>query len=252
MSRVDLQVICINFQYMEMKLVEEKEKEENHQCKKTLSKYKKMSTLYFNQIYETLNLSLLSYINGIVKSGNFTYDIEQELTIEAHQDTFLNFHNKINLFDPTKKMTTWIYKIAQNEALKILYRERLNRKEISFTDLTGNKSEDEEYNIRNIMNELEIVNKTFENTVFEISDINESLFSKKYELALQCIEELPDKYKSIIKDKYIYNIKQINLEEYYNLNLNTIKTRDRKAKKDLQSLYNKRIQPILLEHSKYF
>lgn len=252
-NRIKLQQICIDFQNASRKLAAENIKEENDRCIKTIHKYNALCSLYFNQIYETLNISLLSHISKIIKIGNFTFDIQQELTREAHQDTFLNFYNKIDQFLPDRQMTTWIYRIATNEALKIIHRERQRKKEVAFTDLMlSDSSENEEYNIRNIISDDNSTfinfNKIYENSVVELSDEEESLFSKKYSLALECIEELPEKYKNIIIDKYVNNIKQTDLELYYDLNLNTIKTRDRKAKKDLVALYNKRIQVILDEH----
>lgn len=251
--RIELQQTCIDFQNVSRTLAAEEMKEEVDRCTKTINKCTVLSTLYFNQIYETLNITLLSHISKILKAGNFSFDIEQELTREAHQDTFLNFYRKIDQFLPDRQMTTWIHKIATNEALKVLHRERECKKEVAFTDMMfSDSSENEEYNTRNMMSndESSSVNftKIYENTVVEVSDLEESLFSKKYALALECIEELPEKYKNIITDKYVNNIKQTDLELYYDLNLNTIKTRDRKAKKDLVSLYNKRIQTILDEH----
>lgn len=250
---VDLQEVTIKFRDNYLLLAAEKGKPDETRCKALINKYQLLTSKYFNIIYSTLNISILSRISKIIKGKNFIPIVTYELTMEAHQDAFLNFYRNIEKFDPNRTMTTWLYRIADNEALKVLYRETIRKKETSFTSLYYSEENDEEYGTREIISNNENseahFSKIYENSVDEVIISGDELLDEKYQLALECIEELPSDRKTIIVDKYINNIKQVDLEKYYGLNLNTIKSRDRKAKRDLNYLYQKRVQKIYEENS---
>lgn len=75
---------------------------------------------------------LSRYVGSIIKNQAKTKDIVQETFIKA----FINLRS----FDKSKKFSSWIYRIAHNEALNIL---KKNYKEVPFEEDFDIKSEED-------------------------------------------------------------------------------------------------------------
>ena len=85
------------------------------------------------------------------------------------------------------------------------------------------------------------------------SSMDESILTMlKYETLIECIECLSDSHQKLFKHKYVDNIKQCDLAKILNVNLNTIKSRDRRIKSDIKVLFaekmKKRLQPDYLDN----
>jgi RNA polymerase sigma-70 factor, ECF subfamily len=64
---------------------------------------------------------------------------DEERVQDLTQDTFLRVHRARQRYDSTRKFSTWIYTIASN-LLKNEYRNRLRRRETTFSDLRRENS----------------------------------------------------------------------------------------------------------------
>lgn len=77
----------------------------------------------YSVIVERYQNKLLRYVNSIVRDGARASDTVQETFIKA----FINLRS----FDTKKKFSSWIYRIAHNEALNAI---KKNSKEVYFDD----------------------------------------------------------------------------------------------------------------------
>lgn len=251
-KRVSLQNLAINFKMSKIYLNEEKRSiiVDLELCKLLESEAEKC----FNIIYETLKNTLYRYTMQVFSNYSINDYLKHEYAQEAVTETFLIFNDKIEQFDENYKITTWIYKIAQNEAFKIRNREIKKRVDTNFTDLFGGEdilSDDEDF-VSRFLNDA--TTSEYFHVSIEYEEVTDSpkiqyedLLNRKYQCAISCIEELPQKYQDIIRDKYINDIRQVDLERLHGLNLNTIKTRDRKARADLNTLYKIKSKEIFQE-----
>lgn len=78
--------------------------------------------IYF-VIVDRYKIKLLRYINSIVRDQVKATDVLQETFIKA----FINLRS----FDSKKKFSSWIYRIAHNEAINVT---KKNKREVSFDD----------------------------------------------------------------------------------------------------------------------
>lgn len=141
----------------------------------------------------------------------FFNDIDE--TEEVLHNTLFKIFKGITSYSDSYRFTTWIYTIAKNEALlhqhklKVQYATSIDNlsKPINLPDETVSSLEKELY-----LDSLYTMTKT------ELSNLPE------------CIE------KSILIDKEINQMKGNEIAEKYDMNLNTVKTKIRKARKMLR------------------
>jgi RNA polymerase sigma-70 factor, ECF subfamily len=74
-------------------------------------------------IVERYQAKLLRYVKSIIRDDTKTIDVVQETFIKA----FINLRS----FDNKKKFSSWIYRIAHNEAINEI---KKNKKEVSFEE----------------------------------------------------------------------------------------------------------------------
>jgi RNA polymerase sigma-70 factor (ECF subfamily) len=99
----------------------------------------------YSVIVERYQAKLIRYINSIVHDEAKASDIIQETFIKA----FINLRS----FDNNKKFSSWIYRIAHNEAINAI---KKNRKEVSFEEDFDIQSDE---NITDNFEKKEIVSK---------------------------------------------------------------------------------------------
>lgn len=203
----------------------------------------------FSILYTALRGGLYKFVwkkLSFTRMTNFLVEYTEEILTE----TFMSAYNNIGQFKEEYKFTTWIYAIAKIEAYKLINKELNKNKEMTFSELMLNFESDTDGDdltsrfLENVRDEYYNVSISYDEIDDSDSKKYDDILEHKYKIALECIEELPDKYKTIIKDKYILDIQQKDLEKIYGINLNTIKTRDRKAKSDLNVLYRNRVKAV--------
>jgi RNA polymerase sigma factor (sigma-70 family) len=198
----------------------------------------------FKALYNALEPVMLRYLYSFTKNN----DDSKEVFVLAMTKVSQN----ISMYDEVKNaFSTWVYTVVKYEAMQYVERARRTN-DVCYLDIVYTiddvKERDDD---SDIYSKLLSTNKDrlaievdFENFIFSNKNEYDDITNKKYEIALQCINDLPEKYRNLIIDKYVNNIKQTELEERYDMNLNTIKTRSRKAVDLLNELYRIRTKRI--------
>lgn len=170
----------------------------------------------YNALYARVKPGLKNYIANVVKDAEATDDI---LT-----NTLTKMWTKIDQYDPSYQITTWLYRIAFNECLGWI-RQRNAKYSLEAMKDYGIEISDQyaHTSARDLLIEAEL------KTELEWLEEDQNL-TNRYELALTSIDNLKPMYKSIIEDRLLNNMKYEDIAEKYNLPLQTVKNRIRRGK----------------------
>lgn len=170
----------------------------------------------YNALYARVKPGLRNYIANVVKDTEATNDI---LT-----NTLTKMWTKIDQYDPSYQITTWLYRIAFNECLGWI-RQRNTKYSLEAMKDYGIEISDQyaHTSARDLLIESEL--KTEADWLEEDQDLTD-----RYELALNNIDRLKPMYKGIIEDRLLNHMKYEDIAEKYNLPLQTIKNRIRRGK----------------------
>jgi RNA polymerase sigma-70 factor (ECF subfamily) len=170
----------------------------------------------YNALYQRVKPGLRNYISNVVKDVNATEDV---LT-----NTLTKMWTKIDQYNPSYQITTWLYRIAFNECLGWI-RQRNSKYSIETMKEYGIEISDQYAHTS--ARDLLIENETkTESDWYEEDDYLQA----RYELALANIESLKPMYKEIIEDRLLNNMKYEDIAAKHNLPLQTIKNRIRRGK----------------------
>lgn len=175
----------------------------------------------FTRLYNKLAPSLKNYIKGIVKDVDVTEDLLA--------NTFTKVYTKVDQYDPQWQATTWSYTIAHRECLRWIKKERNTRVSLSYFNENGSEvvDDDSTHSLSNSNTSLiEIENNKTEDQWIE----EDNLLSEKYEYATDSIAKLKPMYREILSDNLIKGMKYREIADKYDLPLQTIKNRIRRAK----------------------
>jgi RNA polymerase sigma-70 factor (ECF subfamily) len=170
----------------------------------------------YNALYARVKPGLKNYIINVVKDSEATDDI---LT-----NTLTKMWTKIDQYDPSYQITTWLYRIAFNECLGWI-RQRNSKYSIDTMKEYGIEISEQfsHTSAKDLLIESEF--KTEAEWLLEDQDLTD-----RYELALNNINDLKPMYKEIIEDRLLNDMKYEDIAEKYNLPLQTIKNRIRRGK----------------------
>lgn len=170
-------------------------------------------------MYPKLKYFIWKFINNI------------DETEEVLHNTLFKIFKGITSYSDSYRFTTWIYTIAKNEALlhqhklKVQYATSLDNlaNPINLPDDSSSSLEKEFY-----------LDSLYSMTTLELSNLPE------------CIE------KSILIDKEINQMKGNEIAEKYDMNLNTVKTKIRKARKMLREAVGSNNPDLASRLNEYF
>ena len=170
----------------------------------------------YNALYARVKPGLKNYIANVVKDSEATDDI---LT-----NTLTKMWTKIDQYDPSYQITTWLYRIAFNECLGWI-RQRNSKYSIDTMKEYGIEISEQfaHTSAKDLLIESEF--KTEADWLLEDQDL-----TNRYELALNNINDLKPMYKEIIEDRLLNDMKYEDIAEKYNLPLQTIKNRISRGK----------------------
>lgn len=170
----------------------------------------------YNALYQRVKPGLRNYISNVVKDVNATEDV---LT-----NTLTKMWTKIDQYNPSYQITTWLYRIAFNECLGWI-RQRNSKYSIETMKEYGIEISDQYAHTS--ARDLLIENETkTESDWYEEDDYLQA----RYELALANIESLKPMYKEIIEDRLLNNMKYEDIAAKHDLPLQTVKNRIRRGK----------------------
>ena len=172
----------------------------------------------FSELMSRLKPGLMSFAYKYVK--------DKDLAKEVVAQTFINIWEKSDQYNSNFNFSTWAYAIAKNEALGLL---RAQNKNVSFDKYSQNNS-------KVLQQHIPVFNMNFEC----IAPTGEELIQKLFDASISAIEKLDEPYKTVMIEREV-NQKQLqDIAEDLGWNLSTVKTRLRKARKDVaEVLYKK-------------
>lgn len=132
------------------------------------------------------------------------------------QVTFIKIYKSLDKYQSNYSFSSWIYKIASNTCIDFLRKKRLNIMSIdqfSYTNDDDENSVGYEIADRDYQPDIEYINKEKHNTLLEI------------------IENLPDKYRTIIKLRHIEEMEYKAIADELNMPLGTVKIHLFRARK---------------------
>lgn len=171
----------------------------------------------FTALFYKVKPGLTSYINKIVK--------DREMADDIAINTLTKMWTKIEQYNPQYQITTWLYRIAFNDALGHI---NSRNKKTSLNTLTEfgidiNEAGECTSGLNVAFAEYEM--KTEQDFIDEDNELLE-----KYGNALKAIDSLKEMYKGIVVDRLINDMKYEDIAEKHNLPLQTIKNRIRRGK----------------------
>jgi RNA polymerase sigma-70 factor (ECF subfamily) len=175
----------------------------------------------FTKLYKKLSPSLKNYIRGIVKDSDVTEDLLA--------NTFSKIYTKIDQYDPQWQASTWSYTIAHRECLRWIKKERNPRVSLSYFNENGSDViADDDTNVMSNSNtgKIEVENSKTETQFLE----EDNLLTSQYDYAIESIQNLKPMYRDILEDNLIKGLKYREIADKYELPLQTIKNRIRRAK----------------------
>jgi len=168
-----------------------------------LSFYRSRQEKDFTKIYNRLYPSISYYLRELVP--------HHDDRCEVIATTFSKVWLKIEQYDPYWNFSTWVYRIARNEAL-LFYRGR--KKTYSYEAMEENGINMEK-------------NLFYEERVF---DHEEDVVDSLYDRAIEAIHELPEIYKTVLILREVQKKKYEDIAEELGWKHNTVRTRIRKAR----------------------
>lgn len=173
----------------------------------------------YTKLYNRVKPGLTRYIANIIKDGEVAEDIAV--------NTLIKLWTKIEQYDPQYQITTWLYRIAYNDALGYI-RERnkstsMDRLRDDFGVDINAQGQLETNSVHDLMAEAEM------KTEMDFYSEEEALMDR-YETALQAIRDLKPLYKDILVDCLINNMKYKDIAVKYNIELQTVKNRIRRGR----------------------
>jgi RNA polymerase sigma-70 factor (ECF subfamily) len=172
----------------------------------------------FSVLMKRLKPGLLSFAYKYVK--------DKDLANEVASQTFIILWEKIDQYNNKFNFSTWVYAIAKNEALGII---RNGNKNLSFDKFSNNHSK-----------LLQIYNPVFNMNIETIAPIGEELTQQLYDASILAINELEEPYKTVMVEREVNQKHLTDIADYLGWNLSTVKTRLRKARKDIAEILYKK------------
>lgn len=178
----------------------------------------------FKTLINRLKPGLTSFIYKYVK--------DMDLTKEIISKTFISVWEKLDQYDIKYSFSTWVYAIAKNEALGQL---RFKKRNLSHEQLMENHS-----------TVLRAYSPIMNMDIEVIGPRGEELTKHLYNKAIQAINSLDEPYKTVMVEREINQKRLQDIAVDLDWNLSTVKTRLRKARKDIADSIKEK-HPDLLE-----
>jgi len=178
----------------------------------------------FTVLIDRLRPGLTSFV--------YRYIQDRDLINEVLSQTFISIWEKIDQYKSKYNFSTWVYAIAKNEALGQI---RIKNKTLSHDKLTENHSR-----VLKMHSPID----SLETEV--IGPVGENLIQQLYDASLNAIHNLREPYKTVMIERQINGKQLQKIADELGWNTSTVKTRLRKARKDIAASLEKNY-PDLVE-----
>jgi RNA polymerase sigma-70 factor (ECF subfamily) len=171
----------------------------------------------FTKLFYRIKPGLTNYTNKIIKDR----DIAEDIAI----NTLTKLWTKIDQYDPKYQITTWLYRIAFNDALGHIAK----RKKSSSLDALAEFGVEVNNNGSTQATLSAAMEEAYEMTEQDFLDEDNELM-ERYTSALEAMQGLKDMYKDIVVDRLVNNMKYDQIADKYGISLQTVKNRIRRGK----------------------
>lgn len=161
----------------------------------------------FDELYQ------LYYQRALSLAYRFTRDRAD--AEDVVQESFIQVHKSIHTLQEPAYFYSWLNRIIHNKCINMFYRNR-NENAVDPT-------------------KMEAV-KTYEETRRYMLPQQESNYIGEQEVLQSILSKMDEKYREVIELAYLQQMKLEEIAEFLDLPLGTIKTRSRRAKKELKEL----------------
>ncbi len=159
----------------------------------------------FEVLYRSYAGRLGSYLRRMLR--------EHDRVEECFDDVMLIVWKKAGYFDPTKRVSTWLFGIAHNKALQRLERDRRCRERLASVPPTGDRGEPQS---SSSSPEVEVLQRG------QLAQL------------LEAIDRLPDEQREVVELTFGQNYSYKEIAEIVGAPVNTIKTRMFHARRRLR------------------
>lgn len=178
----------------------------------------------FRTLINRLKPGLISY--------TYKYVNDMDLCKEIVSKTFIAVWEKLDQYNPKYNFSTWVYAIAKNESLGQL---RTKNRNLSHEKLTENHSKVLKSYSPIVTMDIEVIGPS-----------GDELTNTLYDKTIEEIEELQEPYRTVMIEREVKQKRLQDIAEDLDWNLSTVKTRLRKARKDIAKSIQEK-HPDLLE-----
>jgi RNA polymerase sigma-70 factor, ECF subfamily len=178
----------------------------------------------FRTLINRLKPGLISYTYKFVN--------DMDLCKEIISKTFIAVWEKLDQYNPKYNFSTWVYAIAKNESLGQL---RTKKRNLSHEKLTENHSKVLKSYSPIVTMDIEVIGPS-----------GDELTHALYDKTIEEIEELQEPYRTVMIEREVNQKRLQDIAEDLDWNLSTVKTRLRKARKDIAKSIQEK-HPDLLE-----
>ena len=202
--------------------------------KQFMKKNFSVQTTALNFIEKRDNESFTNLINRLrpgLTSFVYRYIQDKDVINEVLSQTFISIWEKVDQYNSKYNFSTWVYAIAKNEALGQI---RNRNKNLSHDRLTENHSKIlKQYAPTDNFND-EVVGPT-----------GEELIQQLYDASLNAINNLKEPYKTVMIEREVKRRQLQTIADELGWNTSTVKTRLRKARKDIANNVKKHFPDLV-------
>jgi len=182
--------------------------------------------------------ALINRLKPGLQSYVYKYIQDRDICNEVLSQTFITVWEKIDQYNSKYNFSTWVYTIAKNEALGQI---RSKNKNLSHERLTENHSKVLQAYSPVVNMETEVIGPT-----------GEELIQQLYDASILAIKQLKEPYRTVMIEREI-NQKQLQtIAEDLNWNTSTVKTRLRKARKQIAETIKKQYPNLVDAYSESY
>lgn len=179
----------------------------------------------FNKIYYRMKPSIHFYLRDLLP----IHDDREE----ALANTFAKVWTKIHMYDPYWNFSTWIYRIARNEALLLL---RHTRRNYSYEGMLERGV--------NMESKAEIVMPRIDMDLENLGAVD-----ALYDFAIDEISNLPTIYRTVMEKREIEKKKYEDISIELGWKQNTVRTRIRKGRQLLRKSLNEKYPELVKSYA---
>jgi RNA polymerase sigma-70 factor, ECF subfamily len=204
-------------------------------------KNESLQTIALDFVEKKDNFSYTKLINRLkpgLQSYVYKYIKDRDICNEVLSQTFITVWEKIEQYKPVFNFSTWVYTIARNEALGQI---RGEKRYVSHEKLTENHSK-----------VLQMYSPTMNMETEVIGPTGEELIQQLYDASISAIHQLKEPYKTVMIEREI-NQKQLQtIANDLKWNTSTVKTRLRKARKEIAETIKKQYPDLVDAYSEMY